>query len=181
MNKVHLVTLSRLQRANYKVCRELQAHGYWDEKLAAVQVRLGVIGSPYGWQDYGGSGDIVIPAVSFSKIGDLFKRRYTSLVDVLRHEYGHAVADTHRRLMHRRSLGFEKAFWAPHSDETIVQYDPEIHVSEYAATNAAEDFSETFMRYLKHNGRLPTRFNTRFIRAKWRFIRRLGKEIGKRR
>ncbi len=178
MKKVHFITVKRLQRSVYKVQAELRRHGFWDKKLAEVQVYLGAIGGAYGWQEYGGSGDIVVPSISASKIADLFRHRYTGLSDVLRHEFGHAVADIHRGLIHSKRLGFEKAFWALPGDEMTVQFDPEIHVTRYAATAASEDYAEVFMFYLKHGGRLPKRFDTKWIRKKWRFVERLGKRIG---
>ncbi len=104
MKKIHIVSLKRLRSACYRVRRELAFHGFMDDKLVAVPVYLGAVGGPYGWQNYGGDGSIVIPAVSLSKIGDLFKRRYTGLCDTLRHEMGHALSDTHRGLFRRKSF-----------------------------------------------------------------------------
>lgn len=47
---------------------------------------------------------------------------------------------------------------------------PEFHVSDYASTDASEDFAETFMLYLRHRGRLPPWHQTTAKREKWRFI-----------
>lgn len=178
MNKIHVTTLRRLRRAVYKVRGELRLHGFWDERMAEVEVYLGAIGGAYGWQNRGGDGSIVVPAVSLSKIGDFFRRKYTSLADVVRHEYGHALADTHRGLFRRRS--FKTAFWASIDDDTVVAFDPEIHVTPYAAKNAAEDFCETFMMFLKYGGKMPNRFYTPVIRGKWEWVRRLGDTIERR-
>ena len=79
-----------------------------------------------------------------------------SLADVIRHEYGHAVAHTHGRLV--RSSRFREAFGASHDSLHEFEYDEELHVTPYAATSAAEDFAETFMFYLRHGGRLPAGF-----------------------
>jgi hypothetical protein len=103
------------------------------------------------------------------------------LADVLRHEYGHAVADTHRGLILSRQ--FVEAFGASHCLGDEWEHDPGLHVTEYAATGAAEDFAETLMLFLKHGGILPSCLDVPPIRAKWAFVRRLGRAIraGKRR
>ncbi|MCU0872767.1 MAG: hypothetical protein MUE50_10525 [Pirellulaceae bacterium] len=173
--RLRLVTLSQLNRALARVRLELAKHGFWDDSLASVHVFLVPVGYAYGWQWYGSSGEICIPAVSLSRLCDLIGRRYTSLADVLRHEHGHALADTHRGLFHCRQ--FSRVFGAAHCNRTAFQYDPGFHVSCYSATNASEDFAETFMLFVKHGGRLPTRFDTKAIRDKWEFIEQLGQAV----
>ena len=173
--RLRIVTFCQLNRALARVRRELEAHGFWDEPLASIEVFLVPFGNAYGWQWYGSTGKIEIPAVSLSRLRDLFGRRYTSLADVLRHEHGHALADTHRGLF--RSRQFRSAFGAAHDSETESDFDPEFHVSAYAATSPKEDFAETFMLFLKHGGRLPACIDTRFIRAKWKFVERLGRAV----
>lgn len=56
-----------------------------------------------------------------------------------------------------------------------MDYDPEHHVSEYAATNPMEDFAENFQLYLKHRGILPPVHQTGPIRERWKFIKGLRK------
>ena len=163
------VTLPQLNRALGQVVRELNAHGLWDEKMAEVEVWLTPFDFVcYGWQYYGTTGEICIPAVSGAKLSDLWYGSYKPLADVLRHEYGHALADTHRGLF--RSSRFRDAFYASHEDESRFEHDPEFHVSEYAATNASEDFAECFMLFLRHTGRLPTAHQTSAKRQKWKFV-----------
>jgi hypothetical protein len=172
--RIHVVTPENLARARRRVIGELQRHGFWDEDLAAVAVELTWLGSAYGWQYYGSSGEIRIPRISVARLQDRWNQSsYVSLADVLRHEYGHALADTHRGLF--RSRRFSGAFGAPHDGEGEGTYDPLHFVSEWAATNAAEDYAETFALYLRHDGRLPSRLDTPAIREKWRFVRDLGK------
>ncbi len=110
--------------------------------------------------------------MSLSRLSHLWNGGYTSLRDVLRHEFAHTIADTHRGLF--RSGYFSEAFGAGHHWKFGWQYAPEHHVSEYAASAPAEDFAETFMVYVRHGGVLPARHASTPIRRKWTFIRRLS-------
>jgi hypothetical protein len=166
-----IVTLARLNRALARVISELSEHGVWDAHMQAVDVYLVPFDwACYGWQWYGSTGDICIPSIGLAKLRDHWFGRHTSLAYVLRHEYGHALADTHRGLF--RSSRFGAIFGTAHEDEmTSFEYDPSFHVSEYAATNASEDFAEVFALYLRHGGRLPRDHYTKPKQAKWRFVR----------
>ena len=168
-SKIHIVTLPRLTKAVRQVERELASHGFWNEELAQVEVELVPIGfGAYGYYD----GTILVPSLSLPKIGDLLSRRYTALVDVVRHEFGHALEDILVEAF--TSDKFDKAFGTPY------EYDPVLFVSNYASKNTSEDFAETFMLYLKHGGKIPTRFLTKPIQKKWRFIKWLGRENARR-
>jgi hypothetical protein len=170
---VNIVTLTRLNRAVSDVQRELEEQGFYDERLARIDVYLSWAGYAYGWCWYGSSGNIHIPAVSFGKIFErVVGTSRTTLRDVVRHEYGHALAHTHRGLF--CSVPFKRAFGTHHDADVQSDYDPERHVTPYAATSPSEDFAETFMFYLRHNGELPDWLNTWRIRRKWRFVRELG-------
>jgi hypothetical protein len=167
------VTPRRLNSATADVRRELDRLGFYNPAIQSVPVRLVPAGKAYGWQYYGSSGEIHIPCISWARLSHLFAGGYTSLRDVLRHEYAHAVADTHRGLI--RSARFRDAFGAAHSWDFAWEYDPEHHVTDYAASAPAEDYAETFMLYVRHGGRLPAAQNTARIRARWRFVRDLGR------
>jgi len=171
-----IVTLTRLNKALFRVQTELEKLGFYDEKLEAIDVYLVTFGGAYGWQEYGSSGEIRIPVLSWSKLLDLFGRPYTSLRDILRHEYAHAIADTHRGLF--RSCRFSDAFDASHESCVEWEFDPECHVTEYAATSPSEDFAETFMFYVRYGGILPGRLRTPAISRKWAFIRNLAVPSG---
>ena len=175
MRKVHIITLARLNRAMTKVAGELNRHGLWDDRLRAVPVVLVPFAGCYGWQHYGGSGEICIPRLSLSKLHDFLTGGYVSLSDVLRHEYAHALADTHRGLM--RSRHFTDAFGRSHEFNECSEFDPKVHISRYAATNSSEDFAENFMHYLKSRGTLPPKHSTYVIRRKWQFIHALCQAI----
>jgi hypothetical protein len=172
-----IVTLKRLNRALFQIQTELEDLGFYDDAIHDVDVYLTWFGTAYGWQYYGTSGDIHIPAISFGKILDLFRRPYSSLRGILRHEYAHAVADTHRGLI--RSSRFSDAFDGSHESSAEWEFDPDLHVTQYAATSSSEDFAETLMFYVRHPGVLPTALRTPAISQKWSFIRRLGNAIGR--
>ena len=163
-----ILTISQLNRALYDVRNELEVLGLYDIPMADVEVFLVPLGDYFGQQWMGG-GPIEIPMVSTSRIKELINGgSSTSLRDVIRHEYGHAFADTHRKLI--RAKPFADAYDAPHFSEVEWVYDPKIHVSEYAATSPMEDFAETFMEYLWRKGRLPKKWDTPNIKPKWQYI-----------
>ena len=119
----------------------------------------------------------VAPKRVLSMLGDLSEAR-CSLRDVIRHEYGHAVAHWYPRLI-QRSTRFAETFggnyWAEDHRDAEDQGD---FVSDYAMTMPKEDFAETFMHFLRHQGVLPKKFGTRAVKRKWRFISDLGKAVG---
>ena len=174
-NPLRVVGIRDLQAATDTVVAELDTMGFYDERLDEVEVYLVPVGVAFGWQLYGGDRSIKIPMLSLSRLLEHFGWDYSDLSDVLRHEYGHAVADTHRGLM--RSRRFSGVFGGSHESIWAQDYDPEHHVTQYAATNPSEDFAELFYLYLKHAGRLPGRYSTVSIRAKWHFIRDLRRAI----
>ena len=180
--KHKIITMPRLQSAMDDVVDELDEVGLWNERLAKVDVYLTWVGTAYGWQLYRGSGHIEIPALSLSRVSELiYGGPRMTLRDLLRHEYGHAVADTNRGLI--RSRCFVDAFGTHHDSEIPANYSKDEHVTAYAAKDSSEDFAEVFMYYLKHSGTIPGRFRTLQIERKWQFVDRLCQRIadGKRR
>lgn len=185
MKRHHLkpLSLDELNRALTLVWRELKSFGLACEGLDACQVCLGVSSYAYGYQCFGDRtegrrcGDIILPRISLSHWTDwIIRNQKTITLDVLRHEYGHAYADINQRRI--ESKRFEKAFDAPHDiwEKHVMEYDPNFHISEYAATSSGEDFAEVFMFFLKHKGRLPRKHDTKPIRRKWKFVDDLRKE-----
>jgi hypothetical protein len=180
MPRLGLITMPSLNRALQRVAGELRAHGFYADDVASLPVWLDAWPrlDTYGYWD----GEIHVPAVTLDRVRTRwFGGSYTSLADVLRHEYGHAVADLYPRLL--RSRRFRDAFATHHDDEAEQDYDPALHVSTYAATNASEDWAEVFMSYHRCRGRLPARWSTTAIRAKWRFVAAVGDvvRLGRRR
>ena len=150
---------------------ELKRYGFWCDKLAVVPVRQVPVGLAYGWQYYRGCGDIVIPQLSFIRVFDRIRGVAISLRDTIRHEYAHAFA--HTREGFSGSDKFITAFGRPHDSLDTGYYEKDLYVSPYAANDASEDFAETFMFYLKHQGKLPDRLDTPTIRKKWGFVSNL--------
>ncbi|MBA3684249.1 MAG: hypothetical protein H0W72_03305 [Planctomycetes bacterium] len=92
--------------------------------------------------------------------------KHISLRGVLRHEFGHALADL-------LDLGDRPEFRSRFGQgETIT---------DYAAENADEDFAETFMRYATWRGQLRRRSPSPALRRKWAYVRRCIIEAAQRR
>lgn len=180
--KHKIITLARLNSALAQVQTELERDGFWNERLADIDVYLTWFSGNYGTQDYWNTGVIEIPAISLSRLSEMWPgSARKTLRDILRHEYGHAVAFVNPSLI--RSRKFCVSFGTPHDSEIAGEYREGEFVSSYAANDSSEDFAETFMLYLKHKGVLPRRFDTPTIRGKWKFIKDLQQQIrrGKRR
>lgn len=179
MGRVNFVTMTSLNRALSTVIDDLDWAGIWDD-LEPVDVMLvpstldDVINIlPWKWGDSSWGcydGNIYIPAVTVSRLASYFNGHpNASLTDTLRHEYGHALVESHRGLF--RSRRFRDLFGASIDDDTEFEYDPDFHVSGYAATNVEEEFCENFMFYLKHHGRPPRHMRKPYMKDVWRFIR----------
>lgn len=176
MPKDVILTLARLNKEKDIVLRELHKLSLCDEKLEDVDVYLVPL-APEDALGYCEEDDgIHMPMVNIGRLKTLLGGSQVSFRDVLRHEYGHAFANTHRGLI--RSKAFTETFGQPYTRWDIEQkYDPEVHVSEYAATKSAEDFAETFMYYVKHKGVIPKRWSGLPIHSKWLYIADLATAI----
>jgi hypothetical protein len=165
----HLISLPDLDRANRQVTGEMDHLGLWSPRLEDVTVWLVPVSlGCYGW--FMPEGDIYVPAVTGAQLADLVLGHHTRLTDVLRHEWAHALADRRPRLVETKR--FRRVFGGTYdSSEPVREYDPDHHLTEYAATNPCEDFAETFHFYLRHKGRLPVRLRGKSVIArKWEFI-----------
>lgn len=92
-----------------------------------------------------------------------------SLRDVIRHEYGHAVAHYYPAMI-QRSKRFSETFNGRYSEGHTFEFDARDCVSPYAMTSPMEDFAETFMLYVKHKGKKPAKFKSEAISLKWQFV-----------
>ena len=170
----HVITLQDVCRANNQITDELDNLGLWSDRLDKIVVYW----VPASWDCYGWfNGHICIPAITGARLSDFLGGKYTRLTDVLRHEWAHAVADRHKRLI--ETTRFERAFGGPYeSDDAVRQYDPAHHLTPYAAVNPCEDFAEVFHYYLRHKGRLPVRLaNKPRIIRKWKFVEWLARQV----
>jgi len=171
-----MYSYNQLKHALDVVQDELIEHYFFDYKLSKIDVIWIPYSSAYGFQNFYNEGEIIIPCMSMSKFVELFCNPYVSLKDILRHEYAHAFAFTHKRLI--KSKEFRNSFGTFHDDlKTKWIYDSNLFISEYAATNAMEDFAETFMYFLEYSGQLPKKFNHPAVKAKWNYIKHLSNKM----
>jgi hypothetical protein len=97
-----------------------------------------------------------------------------TVVDVLRHEFAHAIADLYPLAISRGGT-FRAAFGGECGDNPS-EYSklPECDgtfVSVYAKKSTEEDFAETFMLYVKHKRKIPAKFAKNLaIRKKWEAV-----------
>ena len=183
------VSMAQLTSSYNRVRRELWAMGFLvaDSPLDEVGCYLEPLWTLDGLSGLGmtmglyypkstasGDGNIHVPAICPAEILG-YERRV--LVDVLRHEYAHALEDNYEQFVHVRA--FSKAFGAEYG-ETVVfkEGTEENYVTLYAQTKTQEDFADTFMCYMKYKGKLPAKWSdNRAIRAKWSFIDDLRAKI----
>ena len=172
----HIVTLSRLNEANWQVTAAMERLGLWSDELDEVTVWLAPVSwSCYGWHS-GGPGSISIPGVSFAQLGDYLSGRHIRLTDILRHEWAHAVADVHPGFVD--CPRFVRCFGGHESAAPVSKYNPARHITRYAATMPCEDYAEVFHFYLRHKGRLPVRLTGKpVIAKKWRLIANIARRL----
>lgn len=175
------VSLAQLTSSWNKVRRELWAMGFLvaDSPLDEVECFLEppwtsggvqglgkVMGLYYPMAMEGGDGNIHVPAICSAAILGYEPR---IMVDVLRHEYGHALEDKYPRYFHGRE--FKRAFGKEYGTERSGDEEADHFVSDYAMESTQEDFAETFMYYMKHKGEIPKKWSSnRAICAKWTFV-----------
>ncbi|MEX1117094.1 MAG: hypothetical protein WEB53_17745 [Akkermansiaceae bacterium] len=152
--------------------------GLWSSRLDDVDVWLVPASfACYGW--FQPDGDIYIPAVTGANLIELITGHHTRLSDVLRHEWAHALADRHQKLIESKS--FRRVFGGRYQSTARVDaHDPDLHLTCYAAASPCEDFAETFHYFLRHKGRLPVRLQAKpAIVRKWSFIQWMAERISR--
>ena len=98
--------------------------------------------------------------------------------DVIRHEFGHALADKYRKFF--RGGIFKAAFGASYGEKKVFDGEKwsDEYVTEYASTMTQEDFAETFMLYMKYKGKMPARYRgKRAIEKKWETVGQIVKDV----
>jgi hypothetical protein len=203
MRRGQPITFRQLQSAYTDVQRELERAGLWHQRgrLINTQVVLCKLPPPdfwdaaaffvrevnYVYRAFGCEpGHIYVP----KWIWRLKRGQYRgSLRDILRHEFGHALA-FHYPGPICRTRAFAAAFDARYDDPwPEPPQDPANFVTEYAMNSPEEDFAETFMVWLRgfsgangrgsHYGRKSPDRITPALRAKFRFVRDVCRQIGK--
>ena len=187
MAKDHLgdvfATQAEFKSALYRVRRELKDMGllFPKSRLSRVKVIYDINGLSgcvgiMGFYDPQ-TQSIHIPAFWPAALLPWYKGR--CLVDVLRHEYGHALEGKFSRFFHDER--FIKAFGAEYGEIAVSKDgDERNYVSDYARKYTQEDFAETFMLFMKHKGVLPRQFSRRkAIRVKWEAVAAIYQDIAK--
>lgn len=177
------VSQDELNKAFNKVRRELAAMGVLDEGSPLDEVDayndyfdiLSGIGGIMGYCYE--NGDIYIPHLFPAALVG-YKR---NVVDVLRHEFGHALADRYQKYFQGV---FKEAFGRKYDDKPAVEEDEadwaDKYVSAYARTASREDWAETFERYMKYKGKIPAKWAKKpVIRKKWNAVKTIVERVAK--
>lgn len=140
------------------------AYGYYVEESPWLSRWL-------GWE----GGNIYIPSLRLTSLCGLFGfGEFFSLRNVLRHEYGHALAHLHPGLI-KRSREFTHVFGGRYDSKGPVEaYSPLTHVSAYAAKKPQEDFAETFAYFVKFKGDVARYFHRPGVFMKMCFVGNLS-------
>ena len=181
------VSFEAMQKAFNKVRKEMEGLGLlFDgsrlDKVDCYHERFSAGGLTgfIGWMGFydPADGDIHVPAAYPVGLFPWWGERL--ILDVLRHEFGHALADRYAKFF--RGGIFKAAFGASYGEKKVFAGDgwTDGYVSQYATTATQEDFAETFMLYMKYKGKIPARYlGKRAIVKKWKTVERIVKQVAK--
>lgn len=173
------ISTAELNRALYKVQHELYQNGLWNEgsPLTDVEVKLDSTPTLFTqgnfthaikkYEHFMGYKEGIIYITQFS-LSYLENSKYSSVRDLVRHEYGHAFAEKYDRLIRKKN--FENVFGDRYYDAKKNKMPDEAYFTDYAKDNSMEDFAETFMLYLKWKGKLPKKFTNNQLIKKWNYV-----------
>ena len=186
MSKIY-TSFDEVTRAYNKVRNELIKFGVlWDgSKMDGVECFYEPF-EPHGlvgWMGFYQFDDrnIHFPAVYNGLSLDFRWHDKNSALDVMRHEFGHALAHRYPDALRDGDV-FLRAFGGPYGKRPARRTDPDDWdgrcVTPYAATATQEDFAETFMLFVKHKGRIPAKFARKpAIRKKWKAVAEIVKRV----
>ena len=181
-----MISLKQTNSAALSVQRELFAVGLWYENTKLIKTNvywsampcLGITDA-LGFFTIGVSfmnkiqgleeGHIYIPKWVLSQG---FNQNRGSLREIIRHEYGHAVAHYYPELIDN-STDFEKVFGAAYYSNEPTGMEEVAYISAYAASMPMEDFAETFMVFVRRKGIVPSKISNKKLLAKWQFLANL--------
>ena len=173
------ISTAELNRALFKVQHELYQNGLWNEgsPLTDVEVKLDSTPTLFTqgnfthaikkYEHFMGYKEGIIYITQFS-LSYLENSKYSSVRDLVRHEYGHAFAEKYDRLIRKKN--FENVFGDRYYDAKKNKMPNEAYFTDYAKDNSMEDFAETFMLYLKWKGKLPKKFTNNQLIKKWNYV-----------
>lgn len=186
MNDIY-VSWDELDAAFNKVRRELHKLGvmYEGSKLAEVDCIHDYIDFWSGIAGYMGfchdNGNIYIPHTFAAAIFG-YER---DIVNVLRHEFGHAMANKYSKFFSgRKNAAFKAAFGRKCDREPFRKEDKlnwtDKYVSSYATSASCEDWAETFEQYMRYKGKIPARWaKLPVIRKKWNAVKKIIAMVAK--
>jgi len=188
MSKVY-TSFNEVSRAYNKVRMELWHLGVlWDgSKLDGVEciydqiAPIAALSGTMGWYDPD-SKVITFPSV-YLPIAALWRDLgvKANALDVIRHEFGHALADQYPGALKKGGL-FRAAFGGTYgenpAEECVADGWGDRYVSEYATSMAQEDFAETFMLFVKYKGKIPAKYAKKpAIRKKWKAVSEIVRRV----
>ncbi len=169
-----ILTNSLVDRARTDVLGEFHRAGIATGALENVRVDLGwvCLDDAYGYYEPDGPGVILLSRVTLARRGEYLGRSpWTSVRDVLRHEYAHALVHHHPACV--AAPVFPRVFGAlVDAPGPVGPWHPDLHATPYAATSAGEDFAETVMVYLR--GAPPVRQGATVLRRKLGYVAGIG-------
>jgi hypothetical protein len=183
LKKGKTISYKQTNSALFSVQNELYSVGLWYENSPLTKVEINWCALPHirmydalGFFMHGESkfdklfgyytGQMYIPAIVLSH---LFWQTRGSLRDVIRHEYAHAFAHHHPKLI-EKSKEFKSVFGGSYYSEMPSDMEDDAFVSDYAKTIPMEDFAETFMVYVRRKGIIPKTIINKKLKNKWNFI-----------
>jgi hypothetical protein len=188
MLKSPVITLSKLNKALYDVQNEFYLLGLWNEGSPLKEIEIYLCSRPrilyqgffmHGaskWDSFEGYFEGKLYISKYCLL-NLFKSKYSSIRDLIRHEYAHGFAEKYQNLIYGKA--FEIAFSGTYDSGVKTKMPVETYFTNYAREFPMEDFAETFKLYLKWKGKLPKKFTDKKLIVKWDFVANVIKKASR--